>query len=145
MFDYGSWISAHVPIYEEWGAVDEMLPYRVKVDGEGRAVRFLLCDQWYDCLWPIFELARLINAGIKWVSPPGIIQTLHSYIDHLVINMESLGVPFAICIAGLASYLAEKTISIGKFTYKSYGYGEGPYGKVPFGGGPVAHEMPVTT
>lgn len=140
MFPVEDWIREQVPLYEEWTAVGRETLFRIKLDTNGEIVRFLVNDEWYWLVSKLVEGFRMAESGVAAIQ---LSNSICDIIRDVVVEIKLVGISFAIFLIDLAVYLVEKSISIGKFTYKSYGYGE-VYGRL-YSGGTVTQEYPVTT
>lgn len=128
--------------YNEWDAVDEQVPFRVKTDESDEVARLLLLDDWYEKLATLYHYFRTAGDVITIQKPTGeVLEQVYQAFQELTLTGEIAGVRFGISLLRLIAHVAKKGISLGKFTYKKRGFGEGPFGEGAFGSSTIAREV----
>lgn len=129
-------------VFNEWEAVDEQVPFRVKTDESDEVVRLLLLDDWYEDLATLYRYFRTAGDVITiQESTVEVLEQVYQAFQELTLTVEIAGVRFGILLLRLIAHVAKKGISLGKFTYKKRGFGEGPFGEGAFGSSTIAREV----
>ena len=118
-------------------------------DEEGRQIRVLLYEEWYDFLKPIYDWCQLllegvsVNVGFEEVAPA--LQQSFEWLSGFTTYSVDFGpVGLTFVVVGWVARLVENKIDLGKFSYESFGrLGESRLGERRLGGGIRLVEYPV--
>lgn len=106
---------------------------------DGKLVRILLHEDWYDRLLPVYKGFLWMGSGVNAVSPPtnSALDNAGELFVSLVFEFEILGWVFSwsvLCfLYATAKKAAKKVVTVGKFAYERTGFGEGGFGEGPWG------------
>lgn len=126
----------------------------VQIDFDnGEIVRILIHEDYYEAAESLYNTYMKatevvdIGVGTDLADIVGIadLPIYHEAMNHIgnipvSVDAELQGVVISMNLIALLLWAAKAAVSIGKFTYKTLGYGEGGYGEGPYGGGPVVRE-----
>lgn len=120
---------------------DESKRIRVVRDSNGDLIRVFLHEEWHSCFSRLYEVAKLLVAGVSIDKIPARLDSCFDWLSELTIQTGVYGWMFTFSLVGWIVHLVKKQISLGKFMYESVGLGE-RFGEA-LGGGTRIIELPV--
>ena len=120
------------------------IPLRPKHNDEGSFVGILVHKDLYDAAKSIYDAFSFLNDAVEVKEVPAEIKRRLLFIeivDYLTVEQSMSEWTAAIQVVVILQWAAERRLPLGKFQYKTVGYGEA-YGKA-YGGGPIVDEIPI--